>query len=604
MKAPFTPEALRALSETETVAYAAFLRKMLTERVEENGGHLASNLGIVEISLALVRVMDLPRDRVIYDTGHQSYVHKIVTGRGEAFATLRTRGGLSGFPRREESEYDPFGTGHSGTALSAATGFARADALAGKETFTVAVIGDGAFGCGEVFEALNSIDPSDRIIIILNDNGMSISRSVGRLRSSLNRLRTASYYRFKAAAGDALRALPLVGEGVEEAAKRIKKVIKRQALPTGNLFEELGLHYFGPENGHDLLKIETLLREAKKRKGPSVIHLCTEKGKGYLPAQTEPRSYHGLSPKGAKKEAGKSFSALFGETLTALAAKDENICAVTCAMEDGVGLADFAKTCPDRFFDLGISEEHAMTFTAALSAGGRKGVFAVYSTFFQRCIDQFLHDAALQKIPAVVCLDRAGLAGEDGATHHGLFDLPLVLPVPGVRVYAPATAKELERALTSALAEEEAPSVIRYPKGAPDPALPESEGDLVITDFGKSPACAIVCFGRVASGAMKAAQRRLEKGRSTRVIRFFKLKGYEEAVWEGALCGIRKILFVEEGALQGSFSQGLAASLPLPSRILAVEETFVPHGDTETLLAELGLDAAGIEREMDAFAQT
>ncbi|MBR5295292.1 MAG: 1-deoxy-D-xylulose-5-phosphate synthase, partial [Clostridia bacterium] len=363
---------VKALSCDQARLYAEHLRSVLVDTVLENGGHLASNLGIVEISLALVRVMDLEKDKIIYDTGHQSYVHKILTGRGDKFSTLRRFGGLSGFPKREESPFDPFSTGHSGTALSAATAFAKEARLSGEEAFSVCVIGDGSFTGGMVYEAINNISPEDRVIIVLNDNKMSIGRSVGRVRSTLNKLRTPGYYRFKSEVEDALENIPYIGREVAKVASRMKNIIKRQALPGGTFFEEMGLHYFGPADGNNLEKVQNLLVEAKKRQGPSVIHLCTQKGKGYAPAQKDPSRFHGISPKGEKRASGDSFSKIFGEEIVSLAEKDEKIIAITAAMTDGVGLSEFEKRFPERFFDTGITEEHAMTFAAGLSAAGKK----------------------------------------------------------------------------------------------------------------------------------------------------------------------------------------------------------------------------------------
>ncbi len=616
MKKILTLSQVKNLTTEYASRYGNEIRSLLVERVTENGGHLASNLGIVEISLALVRVMDLPRDKVIYDTGHQSYVHKILTGRGEEFSTLRRYGGLSGFPRREESPFDPFSTGHSGTGISAAVSFAKAARLRGEESFSVCVIGDGSFTGGMVFEALNNISPEDRVIIILNDNKMSIGRSVGRVRSTLNKLRTPGYYRMKKEVEDVLGNIPFLGSGVAKAASRVKNVIKRQALPGGNLFEEMGLHYFGPADGNDLGKVETLLKEAKKRRGPSVIHLCTKKGKGYLPAEKDPSRYHGLSPKNEKKGEGKSFSKIFGEEILSLAEKDDKIVCISAAMTDGVGLSAFEKAFPERFFDTGIAEEHAMTFAAGLSAAGLRSVFAVYSTFYQRAVDQLLHDGALQKLPFVVCLDRAGFSGEDGATHHGLFDLPLTLPIPGVKIYAPISRAEMRRALERALEEKDSPSVIRYPKGEEDPVLLENfpcRDEIEKKDYPYQGKCdmMVVTFGRVTANVLAAAASFSEKGFGVRVIRFFTLKGFEEKALEEIFQGAEKILFVEEGIETGSFSHYLTSLLMekglltnVKVRTLCVKEEFIPHGSQEELLIQTGLDRLGIEREMNDFAKT
>lgn len=614
MRPPYSPEGVRALSLAGAKRYCSYLRSYLVKHVTENGGHLASNLGIVEISTALVRVMDLPRDKVIYDTGHQCYVHKILTGRGEAFSTLRKKDGLSGFPRREESEFDAFGTGHSGTGLSAALGFAKAARLRGEDSFAVAVIGDGSFSGGMVFEALNNVSRRDRVIVILNDNGMSIGKSKGRLRYSLNKLRTPGYYRFKAEFGEFLDSVPLVGDRLEVLAKGIKRVVKHQALPGVNLFEELGLHYFGPADGNDLEQVETLLREAKKRSGPSLIHLVTKKGKGYKPAEEDPSRFHGLSPKNEVKSEGKTFSKMFGDAVTELGRKDPRILCITSAMESGVGLQEFGKAFPERLFDTGIAEEHAMTFAAGLAAAGMRPCFAVYSTFFQRCVDQFLHDAALQKLPVTVCLDRAGITGEDGATHHGLYDLPYLLPIPGIKIYAPASESELRGALERSFAEENCPSVIRYPKGCAEAKIAENfplTGEIEKKDYenGENSGIIVVSFGRITAACLEAAERFAQKGKSLSVVRFSVLKGFDPRGL-ALLADAKKLLFVEEGMEQGGFSRFLISLLEARGltdgkllRVLALTEKFIPHGSASQLLAENGLDAAGIEKELNSLDQ-
>ncbi len=616
MRPPYTPEGVKALSLAGAKKYCDFLRTLLVKHVTETGGHLASNLGIVEISTALIRVMDLPRDKVIYDTGHQCYVHKILTGRGEAFATLRQKDGLSGFPRREESEYDVFGTGHSGTGISAAVGFAKAARLKGEDSFSVAVVGDGAFTGGMVFEALNNISPRDRVIIILNDNGMSIGKSKGRLRASMNRLRTPRYYRFKEEVGEFLDSVPVVGDSLEALAKGIKRVVKRQALPDANIFEEMGLHYFGPAGGNDLEQVESLLREAKKRGGPSIIHLVTKKGKGYLPAEEDPSRFHGLSPKNEVKGEGKSFSRIFGDAVTSLAKEDERIVCITAAMESGVGLDGFGTAFPERLFDTGIAEEHAMTFAAGLAAAGMRPCFAVYSTFFQRAVDQFLHDVALQKLPVTVCLDRAGITGEDGATHHGVYDLPFLLPIPGIKIYAPCGEDELKQALKQSFSEEFTPSVIRYPKGCPEKIIAENfplTEEIERKDYenGENRGIIVVCFGRSTAACLEAAERFSQKCGSISVIRFGMLKGFDPARLDTLFCGAKKILFVEEGMGIGGFSPYLSSLLRQRGlldgaqvRTLALYEQFIPHGTAPRLLAEYGLDARGIEKELYELDQT
>lgn len=610
-----TEEELRRLSTADAARYCDALRAFLVRTVSRTGGHLASNLGIAEISVGLARTFRLPEEKVIYDTGHQSYVHKLLTGRGEAFSTLRSLGGISGFPRREESEYDAFGTGHSGTGISAALGFAKANRLLGKKDFTAAVIGDGSFTGGMVFEALNNVDPRDRLIIILNDNGMSIGKSVGALKSALNRMRTRGYYKFKDGVQTALESIPLVGDDLAKLAKGAKNAVKSTALPMGNLFEQYGLHYFGPADGNDLATVEFLLGEARKKNGPSLIHLCTKKGKGLAEAERDPGRFHGLSPAGGAAGNGTSFSAAFGAALCRLAREDERVVAITAAMADGVGLTEFQKEFPNRFFDVGIAEEHAVTFAAGLAAAGLKPCFAVYSTFFQRSFDQLLHDCALQKLPVTVCLDRGGISGEDGSTHHGLFDVAMTLPIPGVRLLAPCGEKEMEKALRRAFAETEAPTVIRYPKGEISPVVESAfplEEDIEKKDFGQgAPDVVAVSYGRTLEGCLQAAQSVSLGGKNVRVVRFGALKGFDPALLPSFFPKGVPLLLVEEGMEEGGFARSLTALLheksiltDEPVKILAVRETFVPHGKTSELLKLCGLDKDSIEKELTLLAAT
>ena len=606
-----TPEQVRALDREDAKALCGALREELIRVVSETGGHLASNLGIVEIATALVRVMDLPREKVIYDTGHQCYVHKILTGRGDRFDTLRTLDGISGFPRREESVFDAFGTGHSGTGISAALGFARAGDGSG---YTAVVIGDGAFTGGMVSEGLNNLRRDDKVIVILNDNGMSISRSTGSLKKALNRMRTAGYYRVKDSFHGFLSRIPLIGKPLTRFFRWIKNSVKRAVIPTNNLFEQYGMHYFGPADGNDLETVEFLLREAKTRSGPSLIHLCTKKGKGLRAAEHDPGSYHGVSPRGGAAS-GKTFTALFGEALCSLAAADERIVAITAAMQNGVGLDGFAARFPRRLYDTGIAEEHAMTFAAALAAGGKKPVFAVYSTFFQRAYDQFVHDVALQKLPVVVCLDRAGITGEDGATHQGVLDLAMTLPLPGVRVFAPVSEKEIRADLAAALAETEHPSVLRWCKGVPDSAVEAAfpgDSDPECRSFPGEERLTLVTFGRTLSAALTAAQSLSQEGIGVDLVRFHQLAGFDEEAAAKLFQNLPgNLLFVEEGVKTGGFSEKAVAFLAdrgLLSRkavkILALPSPFVPHGAQKELLARCGLDADTMIKEGRALVQT
>ena len=608
-------EELSAMTPQRARKLCAEIRKFLLEKVSKNGGHLASNLGVVEISVALARVFDMPRDKIVYDTGHQSYVHKLLTGRAEAFHSLRTFGGLSGFPKREESDCDAFGTGHSGTGLSAALGFAKAARLKGEKDWAVAVIGDGSFTGGMVYEALNNIDPDDRLIIILNDNNMSISNSVGALKGSLNKLRTEAYYQMKDSVRDAVLKLPGVGNALASGMKNLKDTVKRSVLPTNNFFEQFGLKYFGPADGNNLKTVEFLLREAKTHSGPSLLHLCTVKGKGYLPAEQNPAAFHGVAPQKTGAKSGDSFSKAFGRTLVKLAAEDETIAAITAAMTGGLGLCEFRGRFPERFFDVCIAEEHAMTFAAALSASGLKPCFAVYSSFFQRAFDQLFHDAALQKLPVVVALDRAFLAAEDGPTHHGLFDVALAQSIPGVKLHAPATYAELERVLRQGFRERESATVIRYPKGGESEVIKAHfpcEKPIEKKVFGGAENCAIISFGNLTEQAILAALALEQKGVGTAVIRFGTLKGYSPETLkelfqnsEAQIC-----LFLEEGVKRGSFSQNLLCELAeqellsgARKKILAIDETFIPHGSQEELLAYCGFTPENIAKEIQTLAE-
>ena len=455
------PEDIKNLDSKETAALAAEIRDFLVEKVGLCGGHLASNLGVVELSIALHKVFDTPRDRIIWDVGHQAYVHKILTGRKDAFDTLRTPGGLSGFTKRFESEYDPYGAGHSSTSISAALGFAQADALLGRDNYTVAVLGDGAFTGGLVHEALNNIRKNLHLIIVLNENEMSISKNIGVFSRHIAKIRaTRGYLKTKTFTRTAITRIPLVGKPLFRAVRKTKKSIKN-ALYGSNYFEDLGLYYLGPADGNNAEVVETLLREAAASKQSVLIHLKTTKGKGYRPAEENPNLYHAVPPRG-EAESSPNFSQALGKELIRLAEKDRRIVAITAAMADGCGLTPFAKRFPSRFFDVGIAEEHALIFAAGLAAGGMKPVVPIYSSFLQRGYDSILHDIALQNLPVVVPIDRAALAWRDGATHHGIFDVSFLSGIPGVTLYAPATFASLKTFLNDGL-KGGAPTFIRYP---------------------------------------------------------------------------------------------------------------------------------------------
>ena len=503
-----TPERLKNLSATELSSLCAEIRRFLVDKVSKQGGHLASNLGVVELTVALHRAFSSPRDRIIFDVGHQSYVHKILTGRAAQFDTLRSPGGLSGFPSRRESEHDPFGTGHSSTSLSAALGFARTDALRGDDRFTVAVIGDGAFTGGMIHEALNNCEGNMRLVIVLNDNEMSISRNTGLFARYFSRIRSSEKYGVtKRRTRSVLARIPLLGKPLTRLISAIKGVIKRRVY-RNNYFEELGLDYLGPIDGHDIEALERAFCKAKSHAGVSIVHVHTKKGKGHPEAEGDPTVFHGVSPEGGRREL--SFHEIAVRTLCAMAKTDESICTVTAAMGEGTGLSRFGDAFPERYFDVGIAEEHALTFSAGLAAAGMKPYFAVYSTFLQRAYDNLLHDVALQGLPVRLLVDRAGLADGDGATHHGIFDVAFASHIPGVSIFSPATYGSLSAMLAES-ADAASPLLIRYPKGAEDErvkALFYPDGDY--ENYGvralgtKSPRAVLLAYGNAVTAALDA----------------------------------------------------------------------------------------------------
>ncbi len=606
-----SPADLRGLSDNELTSLADELRRLLIETVSETGGHLASNLGVVELTLAIHRVLNAPEDHIIFDVGHQSYVHKLLTGRRDRFATLRRGGGLSGFTNRRESEYGAFGAGHSSTSLSAALGFAEADRLAGSEAYTVAVIGDGAFTGGMIHEALNNCDPSLHLIIIINENEMSISRNIGRFANNMARLRAKSgYLKTKRATRNFVRHIPLIGGWMFHIIRDIKKHFKNMMYGS-NYFEDLGLYYLGPVDGHDRAALERLLEEAKESRHVAVIHVKTIKGCGYEPAETDPGRYHGISPAN-KVASGPNFSAVMGEELTALAEKDESICAVTAAMADGTGLTGFGKAHHKRLFDVGIAEPHALTFAAGLAAQGMKPVVCIYSTFLQRGYDNIIHDIALQGLPVVMCVDRAGLNCGDGATHHGIFDVAFLSGIPGLEIYTPLTNEGLRVALADALASGK-PCAIRYPNACEDRHVVEafySDGDYSLhvarADYSKndSPTAVIVTHGHIVTEAIRAKQRMAEQGENVGVILLEKLKPYDKTAMSVAELlpkSVKKVLFLEEELRAGGMGMMLCDAMTraglldgIKTAIMAIDDDFVIRTSDEPILKTAGLDVESI----------
>lgn len=602
-----SPADLKALPSEDIPALCREIREVLVETVTENGGHLASNLGVVELSVAMHRVFDCPRDHFIFDVGHQSYVHKLLTGRYEQFHTLRQGGGLSGFTKRSESEYDCFGAGHSSTSLSAALGFAKGDRLRGSDAVTVAVVGDGAFTGGMIHEALNNVSRHLRLIIIINENEMSISKNVGRFATHMAKMRRkASYFKAKKTTARILTKIPLVGKGLFKGLVTVKKSVKN-ALYGSNYFEDMGLYYLGPADGNDYEAVERLLTEAKGQTESCVVHIKTRKGKGYAPAEADPGFYHGMAPGGALPK--ENFSVHLGQILTELGQADERICAITASMSEGTGLEAFHAACPQQFFDVGIAEEHALTFAAGLAANGLKPVTAIYSSFMQRAYDQVIHDVALQELPVLMCIDRAGLNAADGATHHGIFDVAFLSQIPNVALYAPVTFEGLSLSVKAAL-EKGTPAAIRYPNGGEDPRIltafyPEGKP----TDIGIRKSYhdgtrldgLIVIHGRIASEAITAAELARAQGLTVGVILCEYIKPYDRLAAELAPLlsdGSIPVLFAEEEIRAGGFGMMLSDALkkrkalsPTGYDILAVDDSFVIQTRPESIRKTAGVDA-------------
>ncbi|MBQ5662672.1 MAG: 1-deoxy-D-xylulose-5-phosphate synthase [Clostridia bacterium] len=611
-----SPEDLKAMPREELAPLAEEIRAFLVERVLENGGHLASNLGAVELTLAIHRVFSSPKDHILFDVGHQSYVHKLITGRRDRFDELRRGGGLSGFPKRSESEHDCFGAGHSSTSLSAALGFAEADRISGSDAYTVCVFGDGAYTGGMIHEALNNSRGKLRLIMILNENEMSISKNIGRFARELSHLRSSEgYFRTKDVTAKILCHIPLIGRPLFNGLRRMKNALK-SALYGTNYFENLGLNYLGPVDGNDEEAVERLLREAKESEQACIIHLKTQKGKGYAPAEADPGKYHGVAPAGRPVNNEPTFSEEMGKLLTERAANDERICAITAAMTLGTGLTPFKETFPDRFFDVGIAEAHAVTFAAGLAANGYRPVVAIYSSFLQRAYDNIIHDVALQELPVVFCIDRAGLNPSDGATHHGMFDVAFLSEIPGLRLYTPITQDALSRALDSAL-QSTGPVAIRYPNG-------RENGELCRVFYGReqtgsvrssySPKEAetldgvIVTHGRIASEALAAARLLEEKGFCTGVLLLEQLCPYAEVAKEVAGLLPEKacrIILLEEEIYAGGMGMMLSDALSSYPRmqgksvhIMALKDQFAVQEKDEPIWRSVGLDRDSIVSAM------
>ncbi len=601
-----SPEDLRGLSFEQMDALAAEIREVLIETVLRQGGHLASNLGVVELTIALEAVFSDPDDRLVFDVGHQSYVHKLLTGRQEEFQRLRQRGGLSGFVRRAESEADAFSVGHAGTAISAALGMARARDLMGGRHAIAAIVGDGAMTCGMCYEALNDAGHTHTpLIVVLNDNEMSISHNVGALSAHLTHLRQSfAYGTAKKAVKSGLARLPLIGEPTGRVLARVHDALKR-LLVEDRFFDALGFQYLGPIDGHDIRGLVRVLRRAKTADHPVLIHVVTCKGKGYEQAEKHPDLYHGVSPDYREQEreeaAADNGKVAVGE-LIAMAEKDIRVTALTAAMPSGTGLTAFAQRFPDRFFDVGIAEEHLVTTAAGMAASGLKPYVAVYSTFLQRGYDQLLHDVCLEHLPVTLLIDRAGLVGQDGATHQGVFDLSFLRQMPGMVVAAPRDVRDLKR-LVQLSAEVDGPMAIRYPKIGGDMGARLAAGQpLKVGQWEELIAgedVVILAVGRMVSTAMRVSIDLMGLHVACGVIDARFIKPMDEDLLEKAARGHRLVVTLEDGVLSGGFGAGVAEWLTdrgIQTELLrlGVPDRFIEYGTVSEQMAECGLEAGQV----------
>ncbi len=607
------PSDIRKLNLAELNKLAQEMRTFIINTVALSGGHLASSLGTVELTLALHYVFNTPEDRLIWDVGHQSYAHKIITGRKEKFPTLRRKGGLSGFPKREESAYDAFNVGHSGTSIAAATAFAEAQCLKGEHAKAIAVIGDGSLTTGMAFEGLNWSGGRDKdLIIILNDNEMSISPNVGALSSYLNRMMTGDRVtKFKSELKTFLKNIPSIGEQIFKFSKQIEESLKTFVVP-GALFEELGFTYVGPLEGHRLDYLIKNFENVKKLKGPVLVHVITQKGRGYKFAEENSPTYHSIAPFDVETgltipsaNTAPSYTEVFGRTLIELAASDSRIVAVTAAMCEGTGLDKFRRKFPKRLYDVGIAEQLAVTFAAGLAIEGLRPVVAIYSTFLQRAYDQILHDVCLQKLPVIFAIDRAGFVGEDGATHQGLFDFSYLRNLPHMVMMAPKDENELRHMLKTAIGCG-SPVSIRYPRGK-GAGVPLDD-ELSILPIGRGEVLhdgsdlAIIAVGVTVHPALQAARKLADEGFQVKVINARFIKPLDAELFLSTAASVHKILTIEENVLDGGFGSAVLELLAqngvkdVTVKRLGIEDKFVEHATQAELRSQYGLDEAGIIR--------
>ncbi|HOK54395.1 MAG TPA: 1-deoxy-D-xylulose-5-phosphate synthase [Armatimonadota bacterium] len=605
-----SPEDLKGLSQSDLVKLAEEMRDEIIQTVSRTGGHLASNLGVVELTIALHTVFDSPRDKILWDVSHQAYPHKLLTGRRERFFTLRQEGGLSGFVRRDESEHDPFGAGHASTSISAALGLAKARDLRGGSEEVIAVIGDGALTGGLALEGMNNAQDLDTdVIIVLNDNEMSIAENVTALSYHLAKLRMDPLYQSIENRAKNTLERSSIGKRLARTAEGLSHGVTHLiGAKNGIIFEELGFRYLGPIDGHNITLLMEVFENAKKIRGPVLIHVQTIKGKGYEHAEANSRKFHGISGftvadgKIEKTNGFSSFKDAFEETLIELAEKDPRITAITAAMPDGTGLAAFSKRFPDRYFDVGIAEEHAVTFAAGLAAGGIRPVVAIYSTFLQRAYDQIIHDVCIQNLPVVFVLDRAGIVGEDGPTHHGAFDLSYLRHIPGMTLMAPRDTNQLRDMLLTALTHD-GPIAIRYPRGG-GPTAYEHKSPSLLT-IGQSEQLrsgndvCILAVGPVVYSALKAADILAEEGISVQVIDARFVKPLDEKAILKAVKQCGHLVVVEENTKLGGLGSAVlelfaSECINVPVKLMGLPDRFIEHATPESILQSLGLSAEGI----------
>ena len=606
-----SPKDIKELKDKEKQKLAEELRDDVLDTVSKTGGHLASNLGVVELTIALHSVFDTPKDKIVWDVGHQTYVHKLLTGRKDKFSSLRQLKGLSGFPKSKESEYDSFNTGHSSTSISAALGMARARDLKNEDNHVVAVIGDGALTGGMALEALDDAGNSKtRLIVVLNDNEMSISKNVGGISRFLTRIRTKRFYKkSNNLVRKILEKIPKFGPFVILLARRIKYSIKQLMIPN-MLFEDLGFKYLGPVDGHDIERVEWILNLAKKEKEqPVLVHIITKKGKGYKPAEENPDVFHATGSFDREtgkpvKEKKKDYSATFGDKLVELAKNNEKIVAITAAMADGTGLKKFKEEFPKRFFDVGIAEQHAITMAAGMAKEGLIPVVPIYSSFYQRALDQVIHDVCLQNLPVVMCVDRAGVVGADGETHQGIFDLSFFSMIPNLTVMAPKDFYELEQMLEFAVNLNK-PCVIRYPRGGEEEKIETKEpitlGKAEILQKGND--LTIVAIGRMVAKAKKVAQELEKQGKSVEIINARFAKPIDEKLILDSINKTKKVITIEDNSLSGGFGSHIEDLIlrnnieKVKFRAFGWDDIFVEHGKVEELETLHGLDVENIAKE-------